>query len=68
MNMEEQMPTGTWGFAEAAKYIGCKEGTLKVWASKRRVPFIKVGRLTRFLKSDLDDYLAERRVPVQKIR
>ncbi len=47
----------TWDFAEAAEYLGCTEGTLKVWTSKRRVPHIKVGRLTRFRKCDLDNYM-----------
>ena len=47
----------TWDFAEAAEYLGCTEGTLKVWTSKRRVPFVKVGRLTRFRKGDLDKFM-----------
>ena len=42
---------------EAAAYIGCTADTLRVWTSKRMIPFIKVNRLTRFLKADLDQYL-----------
>lgn len=54
----------TWNFDEAAEYIGCTSGTLKVWVSKRRVPFLKVGRLTRFRKSDLDVFLQRKLVEV----
>jgi len=50
----------------AAAYLGCTPDTLRVWTSKRRVPFVKVGRLTRFLKSDLDEWLAARRVPAER--
>jgi len=49
---------------EAAAYIGCTSGTLRVWTSKRRVPFVKVGRLTRFRKSDLDAWLQKNVVDV----
>lgn len=49
--------------AEAAAYLGLKTATLNKW----RVygdgpPFIKVGRLIRYLKADLDAYLSSRRV------
>ena len=54
---------GTMGNAEATAYLGCTPDTLRVWTSQRRVPFIKVGRLTRFLRVDLDDYLKKNRVP-----
>lgn len=49
--------------AEAAQYLGVKTSTLAVWASRRRyqLPIIRVGRLTRYLKSDLDSWLCSRR-------
>ena len=53
---------GTWDNRTAAEYLGVTPLTLRVWVSKRRVPFIKVGRLTRFLREDLDAWLAQRRV------
>jgi len=60
--MEHNMGTGTMSNNEAAAYLGCTPDTLRVWTSRRRVPFVKVGRLTRFLRADLDDYLQEHRV------
>ena len=56
---------GTWGNDRAAVYLGCTPDTLRVWVSKRKVPFIKVGRLTRFRKRDLDEFLDNNRVLVQ---
>lgn len=48
---------GTWSKAEASRYLGCTEGTLAVWVSKRKVPFVRVNRLVRFRKRDLDVWL-----------
>ena len=62
--MSQFTEDGTWDNFKAAKYLGCTPDTLRVWVSKRRVPFIKVGRLTRFLKQDLDEWLEQNRVPV----
>ena len=47
---------------QAAAYLGVQAQTLAAWASTRRYPlrFIKVGRLVRYRKSDLDDFLARR--------
>jgi len=61
---EEDISTagGTWGNEQAASYLGCTPETLRVWVSKRKVPFVKVGRLTRFLKKDLDAWLEKHRV------
>jgi len=48
-----------WATEEAAEYLGCAANTLKVWTSRRRVPFVRVGRLVRFRKCDLDKWLEE---------
>ena len=37
-----------WNTDQTATYLGCTPGTLRVWVSKRRIPFVKVGRLVRF--------------------
>ena len=59
-------PQGTWGNDEAAVYLGCSPATLRVWVSKRRVPFIRVGRLVRFRRRDLDEFLEKNRVPTSR--
>ena len=64
--MNSQTEAGTMSNNEAAVYLGCTPDTLRVWTSRRRVPFVKVGRLTRFLKADLDEYLDQHRVPAMR--
>ena len=49
---------------EASAYIGVLPGTLEIWRCTKRysIPFIKVGRLVKYRKSDLDYFLDERTV------
>ncbi len=49
---------------QAANYIGVSPGTLEVWRCTKRyhLPFIKVGRLVRYRKSDLDTFLDRRTI------
>ena len=56
--------TGLMDNSAAADYIGVKGGTLEVWRSTKRheIPFIKVGRLVKYRRSDLDKWLASRTV------
>lgn len=52
---------------EAADYLGLKSQTLDVWASTKRynLKYIKVGRLAKYRKEDLDDFLARRTVNIE---
>lgn len=47
---------------EAGAYIGVTENTLSVWRCTKRyaIPYIKVGRLVKYRKSDLDAWLESR--------
>lgn len=47
---------------EAAEYIGVSVDTLSVWRCVGRysIPFIKVGRLVKYRKSALDNFLYSR--------
>lgn len=48
---------------EAAKYLGLKAATLNKWrVYGEGPPFIKVGRLVRYRRADLDAYLSGRLV------
>ena len=49
--------------ADAADYIGVQKSTLATWASTGGgPPFIKVGRKVVYLQTDLDAWIASRRV------
>lgn len=45
---------------EAAEYLGISKQTLAIWncTGRYRVPFIKIGRLVKYRKSDLDAFIA----------
>lgn len=45
--------------AEAAEYLGVKIQTLALWATTGRygLRFVKVGRLSKYRQSDLDEFL-----------
>jgi excisionase family DNA binding protein len=49
---------------EAAAYIGVTPRTLEVWRCTKRhnIAYIKVGRLVKYRRQALDDYLASRTV------
>ena len=44
---------------EAATYLGVKPGTLANWRveGKPSLPFVKVGRLVKYKRSDLDRHI-----------
>jgi len=46
---------------EAAAYLGVAEQTLAVWKCTGRysLAFIKIGRLVRYRKCDLDDFISQ---------
>jgi excisionase family DNA binding protein len=49
---------------EAAEFLGVKEQTLSCWLTTKRynLPVIKVGRLVRYRRSDLEKFLDSRTV------
>ena len=55
--VQEEIQGRAWDNDEAAGYIGVTPATLRVWVSRRRVPFVRVGRLVKFRKSDLDSWM-----------
>ncbi|MCM8763240.1 MAG: helix-turn-helix domain-containing protein [Candidatus Omnitrophica bacterium] len=42
---------------EAAQYLDIHPGTLYRWVKEKRVPSFKVGRIWRFKKEKLEDWL-----------
>jgi excisionase family DNA binding protein len=48
--------------AEAAEFLGISIPTIRRFQLRRFIPFVKIGRSVRFLKSDLVAYVARRRV------
>lgn len=43
--------------AEAARYLGYSEGTIRNKASRGEIPFVKLGHALRFRLSELDSWI-----------
>lgn len=48
---------------QAALYLNITDHFVRRLIRERRIPFLKVGRLVRLRRTDIDDYLAGRLVP-----
>lgn len=51
---------------EAAELLGISKNTLYEWVIQKRVPYIKVGRLTKFKKEALEEWLTRKSVGEEK--
>ncbi len=47
----------------AARYLSVTVWAIRRWVSQRRIPYLKVGRLTRFDRQDLDELIEKLKVP-----
>jgi excisionase family DNA binding protein len=49
---------------QAAAYLGVTSRTLEVWRCTKRhaIPYIKVGRLVKYRKAELDHWLAQQTI------
>jgi len=50
---------------EASALLCLKVSTLRSWTGRRRIPFVKVGRLVRIRRSDVEALIASSTVPAQ---
>ena len=48
---------------QAADYLNITEHFVRRLIRERRIPFLKVGRLVRLRRTDIDEYVASRLVP-----
>ena len=46
--------------SEAAELLGIRKNTLYEWVVQRKIPYIKVGRLVKFRKEDLEAWIEDR--------
>ena len=44
---------------EAAQVLSCSQAAIRKWVYQRRLPVVKVGRLTRLRQSDLEALIAD---------
>ncbi len=58
----EKFQSGLLNRKEAAIYLGVTEQTLAVWKCTQRydLPVVKIGRLVKYKKTDLDNFIEKR--------
>jgi len=54
------------GIQQVATYTGLSNHTLYTMVSQRRIPFVKMGRLTKFDRVELDKWIAGHSVKVRR--
>ena len=47
---------------ETSEYLGCTVNTLYSWTSQKRIPYVKIGRLTKFDQMDIDAWIENNKV------
>jgi len=52
---------------ETADFLGISKNTLYEWIVQKRIPHLKVGRLVKFRREELDEWLKKRKQEENKI-
>lgn len=52
-------------YQEAADYLQIAENTLRVWVSRGRVPYTKIGRTVRFTQEQINQIVESGSRPVK---
>ena len=47
---------------DVAKWLGCSLWTIRRWTGGRKIPYYKIGRLVRFRRGDILDWIAKKKV------
>ena len=45
------------GLDEAAEYLGIKSVTLRKWIKEKKIPCHKIGKLWKFKKAEIDEWV-----------
>jgi excisionase family DNA binding protein len=57
-----KVPQRLVGINDIAQYVGLSKHTVYTMVSQRRIPFVKVGRLTRFDMRSIDGWIRQHSV------
>jgi len=47
---------------ELAEYLGLSKGTLYIWICRRRIPYLKIGKLVKFDMREIENWLKNKRI------
>lgn len=54
---KQQKEARLLNITELAEYLSVKEASIRSWVYKKKIPFIKVGKLVRFKVEDIELWL-----------
>ncbi len=57
--VQEGVPKGLLTVDEAAQRLGVSKYSLRRWVSRRRIPYVKIGRRTLFNPNDLETLIKD---------
>ncbi len=57
--------SGLLTLAEASSLLRLKVSTLRAWVLRRRIPYVKVGRLVRLRRADVEALITASLVPAR---
>ena len=63
--MSEMIEDGWIGLDEAAKYLDVRKDTVRSWIKKTDIPAHKIGKLWKFKRSELDEWVKSGRSAIE---
>lgn len=63
--MPEMIEDGWIGLDEAAKYLDVRKDTVRSWIKKTDIPAHKIGKLWKFKRSELDEWVKSGRSAIE---
>jgi excisionase family DNA binding protein len=64
----ETQPSGFLKIQDIANYLGIKTSTLYSMVEEKKVPHYRIGRLIRFKKSEIDEWMGEQKEGVVDVK
>lgn len=52
--------------AEVARRLGLKEGTVRLWLSRRKLAYVKLGRAVRIPEAEVERLIKENLIPARE--
>ena len=50
------------GMDDFSDYIGVTKGTLYVWVCRKKIPYVKIGKLVKFDMKEIEPWIKQRRI------
>lgn len=66
MEIEEAGSNPLININEVSQFLGISINTVYSWVNQRRIPYVKIGRLLKFDRRDIEAWIIERKVPTKE--